>query len=67
MASDIDPLEGTPFEGIDVPIDSEGDIEIDLDLCSDILGDGNIIQAEESYSFNMVAEQSEESDSPESK
>eukprot|EP00973_Karenia_brevis_P056893 7915182-Karenia_brevis.AAC.1 len=64
MASDIDPLIGTPFEGQDI-VDSEGDIDIDLDLCSDILADENVIPTDESYSSNMVAEQDEGSDSPE--
>eukprot|EP00973_Karenia_brevis_P067887 9444441-Karenia_brevis.AAC.1 len=64
MASDIDPLIGTPIAGHGL-IDSEGDIDIDLDLCSDILVDENVIPTAESYSFNMVAEQDEESDNPE--
>eukprot|EP00973_Karenia_brevis_P074920 10410577-Karenia_brevis.AAC.1 len=64
MASDIDPLIGTPFEGQEI-VDSEGDLEIDLDLCSDIFVEENVIPTEESYSFNMVAEQSDDSDSSE--
>eukprot|EP00973_Karenia_brevis_P072351 10049693-Karenia_brevis.AAC.1 len=66
MASDIDPLFGTPFEGQDL-VDSEGDIDIDLDLCGDIVVEENVIPTDESYSFNMVAEQDGESDTSEIK
>eukprot|EP00973_Karenia_brevis_P088922 12333263-Karenia_brevis.AAC.1 len=59
MASDIDPLIGTPFEGHD--LDSGGDLDIDFDLCSDTLVEENVIPIDESYSFNMVAEPDRES------
>eukprot|EP00973_Karenia_brevis_P030436 4196317-Karenia_brevis.AAC.1 len=60
MAEDID--------ASNVPIDSEGDLDlqIDLDLCSDNLEDEIIFPTEESYSFNMVAEQSDEEETPDS-
>eukprot|EP00973_Karenia_brevis_P069741 9696562-Karenia_brevis.AAC.1 len=54
------------IDASNIPIDSEGDIDlqIDLDLCSDVLEDINVIPTEESYDYNMVAEQSEEEEDP---
>eukprot|EP00973_Karenia_brevis_P067829 9437259-Karenia_brevis.AAC.1 len=65
MASDSDPLIGIPFED-DVPL-HDGDLDMDLDLCSEILVDENVLPTDESYNFNMVAEHDRESDTSQSK